>query len=276
MTARNTTAAKPARNSKVLKQRIERFLVAPKYGSDATNVVDRLSNLGRVAVFGGALRELALHGKAAHPADIDLVIECDGDQNLGDFLAPYQPQRNRFGGFRFRSERWSFDVWRVQDTWAVREGLVRAQSLDDLVRTTFFDWDALLYVHRSSSVTALPLYFERLASRVVDINLPENPNPLGNLVRALRILVLGRALLGSQLMAFVWDQLGRFDGPAILAAESSSFPDHYLSMESLVDARARVGSALERGESAVGGFFPVQLELEAFEQRRSSASMRSS
>lgn len=212
------------------------------------------------------MRDLALHGTAAHPADIDLVVEIDGDQDIAEFLAPYQPRRNRFGGFRFQSERWSFDVWRVQDTWAVREGLVQANSLDDLVRTTFFDWDALLYVHRSGSVTALPDYFERLASRVVDINLPQNPNPLGNLVRALRILVLGRALLGSRLMAFVWNQFGQVDDDAILAAESSSFRNHYLSMDSLDDARWRIGSALERGDVTVGGFSPVQLELEALDQ----------
>jgi hypothetical protein len=261
MTSKSTTARKPAKDARTLKKRVRRFLAEPKFGADVSDVVTRLSELGRVALFGGALRDLALHGRTASPRDIDIVVECEGDKDLGRHLAKFNPRRNRFGGFRFRTEVWSFDVWRVQDTWAVREGLVNAKRLDDLVHTTFFDWDALLYETQSESVTALPHYFDRLASPVVDINLVHNPNPLGTLVRALRILVLDRACLGKHLIGYTAEQLGRFDDGQIAAAEWKSFRNHCLRKDVLATVRIRVASALDHGESAIGGFRPTQLEL---------------
>ena len=235
--------------------------MAPQYGPEVSRVVAFLSDLGRVAVFGGAVRDLALHGTAARPADIDLVVEGDSDRQLSRFLAPYAPARNRFGGFRFKVERWSFDVWRVEDTWAVREGLVKARRLDDLVQTTFFDWDALLYVERSGTIAALPDYFDRLASSVIDINLRENPNPLGNLIRTLRILAAGRAFLGKHLMAYAWDQLNHVDDRAILAAEATSFRVNYLSAPTLLSVRERLATAMYRGDSIFTHARPVQLEF---------------
>jgi len=249
-------------------------MVAPRYGPEVVNVLARLSSLGRAAVFGGALRDLALRGSGASPRDIDVVMECDSQQELSDFLAPYCPQRNKYGGFRFRTERWSFDVWRAQDTWAVRQGLVAAGSLDDLIRTTFFDWDAVLYEHRSGTLTVMPGYFTRLSSCVVDVNLLENPNPLGNLIRALRVLARGRACLGPQLMIFAFDQLGRFGDREILAAEAKSFRHNCLSSGILTTSRTRLESALERGEASFGGYSPTQLEFDAVQSaNKVSAAM---
>src|SRR5262245_31728529 len=125
MTSRNIAAVSPARSPTVLKKRIDRFLTAPQYGPELAGVMGCLSTLGRVAVFGGTLRDLALHGTAARPRDIDLVVEGESEAHLFHFLGRYRPTRNRFGGFRFKVDRWSFDVWRVEDTWAVRQGLVR-------------------------------------------------------------------------------------------------------------------------------------------------------
>jgi hypothetical protein len=240
---------------------VEKFLAVPKYGPEVSDVLGRLSELGRVAVFGGALRDLALYGPGACPSDIDLVVECEGQRDLAHFLTPFQPRRNRFGGFRFRTPRWSLDIWCLHDTWAVREGLVEARLVDDLVCTTFFDWDALLYVHGSGTVKALPDYFDRLGSLTVDVNLLENPNPLGNTIRALRIFALGRAWLGRRLMLYVWEQLRHFTDQEILDAEVKSFGHFHLSPELLTGARARLSSALERGDSRLRGSRPVQLEL---------------
>jgi hypothetical protein len=265
MTSRNTTAFKAARNPRTLKRRIRRFLANTKSGPDVSDVITRLSDIGRVALFGGALRDLALHGRTASPRDIDIVVQCEADRDLAQCLAGFQPRRNRFGGFRFRTERWSFDVWRVEDTWAIREGLVKTNRLDDLIHTTFFDWDALLYEPKSGSIIALPHYFERLASPVVDINLPDNPNPLGTLVRALRILVLDRACMGKRLVSYTHEQLASFDDDEIVAAEWKSFHNSCLRRDLLATVRTRLASALDRDESTIGGFRPTQLELDVFD-----------
>jgi hypothetical protein len=267
MISKSTIAPKTAKNPQVLKKRVERFLVAPKYGPEVSDVMQRLSQLGRVAVFGGALRDLALFGSTACPRDIDLVVECDDTGNLEGFLSQYHPMRNRFGGLRFRTERWSFDVWRVKDTWAAKEGLVNAQRMEDMVRTTFFDWDAVLYMQRNGQLQALPDYFDRLNSRVVDINLAENPNPLGSLIRTLRIVALGRACIGQKLMTYAWEQLRRFDDNTIIAGEWSTYRSNCLPRAHITNMRVRLEEALKEGHIAFGGLFPTQLELPQFETR---------
>jgi hypothetical protein len=270
MTSKNIIETKPARNPQVLRKRIERFLVAPKYGPEVSDVIGHLSELGRVAVFGGTIRDLALFGATASPRDIDLVVECDGVRDLSDSLMRFRPQRNRFGGFRFRTERWSFDVWRVQDTWAVREGLVKGCVVEDLVRTTFFDWDAVLYTQKFGELTALPNYFDRLSSLIVDINLQENPNPLGSLIRTLRIMALGRARLGKRLMLYAWEQLSRFGDDAIVAAELQAFQRNCLSLDRLESIRKRLAAALDHGEATLEGLVPTQLDFDAFAETHST------
>jgi hypothetical protein len=233
------------------------------FGAEILGLLDQLAMCGRVAIFGGVLRDLALHGAAARPRDIDVVIECEASEGLAQTLRTLRPSRNRYGGFRLRNRWWSYDVWQVQETWAVRQGLVRAGSIDDLVRTTFFDWDAVLYEYRSGEITAIDGYFGRLSAQIVDVNLAENPNPLGNLVRALRLFAAGEAALGSRLIRYADDQLRCFTDEEVMAAEASAYRSRRLNTDSLSAARRGLTQALTRGERTLAPLAPAQLQFNA-------------
>lgn len=187
-----------------LRKRVHRFLSpTAAVRADVIATLKGLEHFGRVLVFGGAIRDLALHGNSDYPSDIDVVMESADAERLNAHLQVLGATRNRFGGFRFASARWKFDVWRLEDTWALREGHVRDSTAEALLATTFFDWDAIAYDFTGQRLLVRDDYFARLDAGLLGINLPANPNPTGNACRALRIYASGRAGLESSLVRFV-------------------------------------------------------------------------
>lgn len=192
------------RNRDQLRKRVNRFFEPTAPGrADVFETLRGLRSHGRVLVFGGAIRDLALHGASEFPADIDVVLEGADVESMSAHFDLLGATRNRFGGFRFATKRWKYDVWRLEDTWALREGHVKGVTADALLGTTFFDWDAIAYDFTSKQLLAPADYFEKLDAGLLGINLPANPNPAGNARRALRIYSAGTAGLGSDLVQFV-------------------------------------------------------------------------
>jgi predicted nucleotidyltransferase len=191
-------------NRDQLRKRVDRFLHSPAHArAEILATLSSLSRLGRVIIFGGAIRDLAIYGNREFPSDIDVVVEAADTGALSASMASLSARRNRFGGFRFSSSKWKFDVWRLEDTWALREGYVSGRTAEALLRTTFFDWDAIAYDFTNRQLLILDGYFERLREEVVDINLEPNPHPVGNAKRALDIYWSGSAGLAPRLAAFV-------------------------------------------------------------------------
>ena len=203
------------------KKRVDYFFGSTtSHRREITHTLKGLSELGRVIVFGGAIRDMALRGTREPPSDIDVVLESAGPEDVESFMSTIGATRNRFGGFRFSTSRWKFDVWRLEDTWALRNHLVHGASGEALLKTTFFDWDAVAYDFSNRKLLVSDGYFERLERRIIDINLPDNPNPIGNARRALRIFVSGNAALSPRLADFVVKTLATEGG-----AEDSFFQD---------------------------------------------------
>lgn len=187
-----------------LRKRVDRFLHSPAHSrAEILNTLLRLSQFGHVIVFGGAIRDLAIHGNSEFPSDIDVVLEDANIEELSVGMNVLNAFRNRFGGFRFTTEKWKFDVWRLEDTWALREGHVSGQSAESLLKTTFFDWDAIAYDFTNRQLLVSDGYFDRLQRRIVDINLEPNPNPMGSARRALDIYWSGKVGLAPRLARFV-------------------------------------------------------------------------
>ena len=69
---------------------------APKVRS----VVDALSELGPVALFGGALRDWCLGGSKLPPRDLDFVVDTKDALALRDVLLHFKVSRNNFSGYR--------------------------------------------------------------------------------------------------------------------------------------------------------------------------------
>lgn len=207
-----------ARNERELGRRVDSFLKSDARGVEAGELIQRLSTVGKVGIFGGMVRDIARSGSEAFASDIDLVVDGDAQALAATFLDD-RAERNRFGGYRLTGRHVKFDVWALKDTWAIKEGLVGASGLDDLTKTTFFDWDAAVYVPADRLLHCSADYFDRIHSNVVTINLEENPNPLGAIARTLRLLVEWEVELSRRLTDFLWQQIQAHDVNSLVRAQ---------------------------------------------------------
>jgi hypothetical protein len=196
-----------ALDSATLRKRVVRFVdkelaVLPPFAG----LADLAGSFGPMAIFGGLIRDLALGHSREFSSDVDLVLKDMPAGVLDRFLASHGAQRNAFGGFRVH-RRWGFDLWTFDSTWAFAKGLVPGRELEDLLRTTFFNWDAVLFEVETSELIVLPSYFEDLKSLRLAINLRQTPNEVGAAVRALRAMSEGEVSLAPELAAFLHSQI---------------------------------------------------------------------
>ena len=142
---------------------------------------------GEVYIFGGMLRDLALYGRRGFNSDIDIVVEGGWDSFV-QYLAKIGARRNKFGGYRLFAGDWPIDIWNAEETWAIRQGLVRYSGISSLNETTVLNWDAILMNWRTKNFVCSESYLDCLRNRVLDVVLENNPNPLGMAVRVFRHL----------------------------------------------------------------------------------------
>ncbi len=239
-------------NFDALKQRVNRFLVStPKdrcsfYGtgdlvgfSDIDNCLQKeysakkfikdIEEVGEVAIFGGLLRDLCLETNRTFCSDIDIVVETDDERGLASKVAEFDAVKNSFGGYRLQYHKWSIDLWSLKNTWAFKEGLVKEESFDSLLKTTFFNWDAVVLNSSKSKIYSIENYLKKLNDRVVDINLKENPNDIGILVRALRLLEKRNAKFSYNLSEYVFFEIENHGVDKILNDELDSYGKNLLT-----------------------------------------------
>lgn len=219
--------------------------------------------LGPVAIIGGLVRDLARKGKVGFRSDIDLVIDAE-PARVAALAAELDATPNRFGGFASVHPHWKVDFWSLPNTWASAVGLVRTNTLADLVDTTFFDCDAICYEVQKRKVHALPGYLERLAERTIDVNLLPNPSIDGNLLRAARRILLWHFRPGPGLRAFIERELNKESFDRIIATEQMVYSNDVVSTfsgpRSL--AEALLGDEMPTQFSGFG----EQLELPGFDE----------
>lgn len=218
----------------------------------------QIAELGPVVVIGGMLRELYLSGNRNFVSDVDLVVNPASMAEFDRVVNRFQAKMNRFGGYGLNLARWKIDIWPLQRTWAAVHGYVEVRNVNDLLKITFFDWDAIIYQYHQKTINCDERYFRKVDSRVLDINLEPNPNPLGNAVRALRYAWRWNAKLGPRLARHVYVQLCERGWEGLLDAERSSFISQILRH---VDG-SRVWSQLQSVERQ-GWSVPVRLQLSA-------------
>jgi hypothetical protein len=191
-------------------------------------LLSELLKIGSVNVIGGAIRDLAFFGADERPiSDFDLVIAGDW-RKVRAFAHSIGAQENRFGGFGFKSQSMKVDFWALNKTWAKVAKCVRISQPRHLLNSTFFDWDAIIYDVDDGSIKAIDRYISRLQSRILEINLPDTPSVHGNLVRALRRLVMFDGKPGRNLRRFISKELVFHNWRSIVEAERNAFHVQYL------------------------------------------------
>jgi hypothetical protein len=159
-----------------------------------------------VAVVGGLIRDFARGGKTTFKSDIDLVINAPIPE-IRRLAESLNATPNRFGGYSYSHPNWKIDFWALESTWALREGYVNIESVKDVTKATFFNWDSAIYEIKSRKLEFSSDYLENIAIGQMELNLAETPSVEGNLLRAIRRILLWKIVPGPALMAFIRENL---------------------------------------------------------------------
>lgn len=192
-----------APNESALKRRLDRFL----WENDSDSM-SRLQGIlchsfrefERVVIIGGLVRDFAREGRSGFNSDVDLVIDAPSEM-VSDLAVSLGATPNRFGGFGYHGSGWKVDFWALETTWARR--FVPMEQVEDVICSTFFDWDAVGYDLWERKLIRNDDYLDRLRSGVLDVNVMISPSTLGNMVRAIRRLVLWDVRAGARLQEFI-------------------------------------------------------------------------
>lgn len=213
-----------APSNDALKSRLDRYFWANNTGEmEFLHKVleDKFIGFERVAVIGGLVRDFAYGGRRSFRSDLDLVIDAPKEK-IAEIASSLRATPNRFGGFGCKQGPWKIDFWALETTWARK--YVPLNSLEDIVSSTFFDWDAVAYDLKKKKLICSEDYLFRIRSRTLDVNLLPNPSPLGNLVRAVRRLMIWQVRAGPLLTAFIEQHLDDEALSYIKAKELELYP----------------------------------------------------
>ena len=215
---------------KLLEKRIRYFLTSRyRHRQYARDTLEQLQKHGNLVIIGGLLRDLCLFGNAQFRSDIDLVIYPRDENRFSEHMASVSRKVNRFGGYGLPLDKWQLEVWSLRKTWAHTAGHVQVNTFDDLIKTTFFNCDAITYDISSKRLSASDNYFADLESKLLEINLRPNPNPVGNAVRAMRYGLVKGFLWGPLLTRFVAETIDEIGWSDLVRYEQRSFHTRYIA-----------------------------------------------
>jgi hypothetical protein len=144
-------------------------------------LLEKLIQLGRVAVVGGAPRDWSL-GRV--PRDIDIVVDV-APHLLRQQLVGLTATATGMGGNRLRVGETCVDVWALSSTWAfVATCDPFPIAMESLPRTGFLNLDSIAVELHSWRVHEHGL-LAGLRDRVVDVNFEPNPRPIVCVARAI-------------------------------------------------------------------------------------------
>lgn len=212
-----------------LEKRLEYFfLYRHRHRGELRLAIDELQSMGHVVLIGGMLRDLAVLGNLRFQSDVDLVIAPHDEDELNRRIQHLNLTKNRFGGYSWPAGKWRVDVWVLRETWANVMGHVKVERFEDLVRTTFFDFDAIIYKIQSKELVHEAGYFTRMGRKVFGINLRPNPNPVGNAVRAFRYARRLGFRWSPELTEFVVETVEKVGWDELMYREEQSFGTRYI------------------------------------------------
>lgn len=209
-----------------------------------------LAEFGQFVVIGGVVRDLHFENARRFRSDVDFVCAPESIVEFERFIVGLRAKKNRFGGYGILLEHGKIDIWPLERTWAATEGHISVRGLDDLLRCTFFDWDAVIYDPCQNRLNRIDGYFQRTAKRVLDVNLAENPNPAGNAVRALRYARRWNASFTPALALHVMRQINDEGWQKLMLIDRQSFATPLLPGIDAEGVEIELNACIEKGLNA--------------------------
>ena len=201
-----------------LRRRISRLLDDDaKWKSPRTGLLDRLFSLQEPAyLFGGTVRDIMIRSPYYAFRDIDIVVHGTTTDRLRAEFENHITRKNRFGGLRLDVKGWIFDIWPLEDTWAIRQ-FPELLSPDpaSLARTTFMTIEAVVVHLNGERGRPRGVYecgfFEALATKTIELNFEHTPFVALNIVRSLLTARRLQFSIGPRLAEFICQQVPQFD-----------------------------------------------------------------
>lgn len=156
--------------------------------SPVIDILRVLQNIADIYVMGGVLREYKEYGLLRNVRDLDLCIDIHDKIVWHKILQKYSYTKNRFGGYKFDCNGIKIDVWEIQNTWAIRNGLVPLTKPygETLEQTVFLNIDGLVY-DWNRGIWNDNFYQRTISTGVLDIILEDTPGLDLNLARAISL-----------------------------------------------------------------------------------------
>ena len=232
----------------------------------AIEVLTRTVHKGwRTYLVGGFLRDVVVHPHSHWPRDFDVVVEGCSWEELRSVFTDIVSGHNRFGGLTLRHQMVAsrkdkpaaheidFDVWRLEDTWAVRH-FELPHTIESFVRTPFLNIDSIaISIGPGKDYLAVfeHGFFDALKRRYVEVNQTDNPYPLLCAVRGLIMAATLNFVVGPKLAAFVYELAASVEPEEFVAAQIGHYGHIRSSRQQLTRWIGEVRRQLESGQKHV-------------------------
>ena len=160
-----------------LQTRFSEYLTESVFTSKAEKLlIKNILSKSDACVFGEVIRDFLLSSNTDAHRDIDLVID-ELDRPLEKHIQKYLIKRNRFGGYKLFINNKNYDLWSLNDTWAVKRYGKTRHSLKVLPATSFFNINAIIFSLRHGKFIMHKKFKQSIENRVLDIVYEPNPCP---------------------------------------------------------------------------------------------------
>jgi hypothetical protein len=172
-----------------LRRKLSRLLTKPGEMGAAVAVLKGWERSGLAPIlFGGVLRDLVVFGRRHYPRDVDVVLQRGTTEGIVNDFSEHQYRLNRFGGVHLSLNRWAFDVWPLEKTWAFTQDSSLVPTAANLPKTTFLDVEAIAVTFNGPDRIGQIIsygFFEAIERRSIGINYRHNPFPGLSAIRTL-------------------------------------------------------------------------------------------
>ncbi len=143
---------------------------------ESWTLLNVLASHEQVYVLSGIIRDF-LTGEYEGVRDFDCVLVHGNikDVDIIQFLRKSERKVNSFGGIKIKRPGEVIDIWRLADTWGIKNQKI-VPSTTALLDSVFFNFSAILYDFNNKKFIFNERFCQFLRTRTMDIVYPENPN----------------------------------------------------------------------------------------------------
>jgi hypothetical protein len=245
-----------------LRDKLNRFLKRPGPLRVAAETLKTWDSRGWGPIlFGGVIRDFVVLGRRRYPRDVDIVLQRGDLSAVANGLESTEYHFNRFGGLHLNIERWVFDVWLLEKTWAFTVDSSLHPTADELPKTTFLDAEAVAVTFEQGRVSEIYSngFFECVASRRIDINYEPNPFPSLNAVRAILTAHKLAFAISPRLAKYYLETLATYGPHSMIDAQERHYQKVILDTTALCDIERHLQTVTSKVQPADRVYLPAYM-----------------